>query len=326
MSTTDRYEQISQLDHEDSTFEKQEDEGAENDEVYHDLSSSAPKGCDDEDQEEDLGPVRTTRDGFQPVLAQDESEVQGEGDEGDFLAPPDKKESIDHTNIMSLDGMDIDEDETAVQRYAFYASKQQRQNQHLSQVPTSSTDDEPWMFNGIEFVQNPTKTILSISIVEKVLSARREAQRRRTERLLSMNDSCGMRVYACLSSWCDLTDRGVLLMVAIIVGFIIAYKSLDAEENRATRRNLLILGIPMILFRIFWGSVYYWVWGRRLEKRREATMRIYDGLNAETDPGLMELSGSFDDEAASSQPKQDDTNDTENTEESSEEENTPQLV
>ena len=106
--------------------------------------------------------------------------------------------------------------------------------------------------------------------------ARTQSRQKRIERLLSLQDKdsysskCNFyssRVELCLSSpWCDLLDKGFILVMIVIFIFVTAYLSLDEEEDRKARKFLLAIGIPIIVFRVVWRPLYWILWGRIQER------------------------------------------------------------
>jgi len=83
------------------------------------------------------------------------------------------------------------------------------------------------------------------------------------------------------SSWCDLLDKGFALIILFTVMFVVVYESLDEEDDRGARQLLLGLGIPLLVIRVVWRPLYWFVWGRRIERRRKNTLELYDELNGE---------------------------------------------
>lgn len=118
-----------------------------------------------------------------------------------------------------------------------------------------------------------------------------ESRRKRMEFLLALPDDdnysskchyCATKIMILLSSsWCDLLDKGSVLIVLFTLIFVVVYESLDEEEDRDARQLLLGLGIPLLVIRVVWRPLYWFVWGRRIERRRQNTLELYDELNGE---------------------------------------------
>eukprot|EP00550_Attheya_septentrionalis_P006397 CAMPEP_0198283496 /NCGR_PEP_ID=MMETSP1449-20131203/3073_1 /TAXON_ID=420275 /ORGANISM="Attheya septentrionalis, Strain CCMP2084" /LENGTH=413 /DNA_ID=CAMNT_0043980123 /DNA_START=164 /DNA_END=1405 /DNA_ORIENTATION=+ len=183
--------------------------------------------------------------------------------------------------------------------------QQQQQHQHQHQPQTVGTDESSFGIHVRDLVQ---------TVVKKARSARLESRRKRAERRLEEGTvvppfnrrfsrycgGCGGVCYCCDrywyyywqtvcgSSWCDLLDgRGVgllLVMCGICMGLV---TWLDRDHLA------LWLGVglvPMVLLRVCaWRLVYWILWGRWIEKRRQETMALYDGLNGEHGTGGTQI-------------------------------------
>uniref|UniRef100_A0A7S2A194 Uncharacterized protein n=1 Tax=Trieres chinensis TaxID=1514140 RepID=A0A7S2A194_TRICV len=127
----------------------------------------------------------------------------------------------------------------------------------------------------------------------RMREARMDRRRRRAQRMLALQDDVGQRrgllpelcrrlEMAFASPWCDLTERGAVVVIAAAAGLGLAYRLMgDAEERARAKRVLLAVGVPLIVFRLCWRLIYWAAWGRHVERRRRARMDIYDGLNGE---------------------------------------------
>eukprot|EP00978_Attheya_sp_CCMP212_P028635 scaffold99473_cov57-Attheya_sp.AAC.3 len=184
--------------------------------------------------------------------------------------------------------------------------QQQQQQQHQPQ--TVGTDESSFGIHARVLVE---------TVVEKVRSARLESRRKRAERRLeegtvvppfnrrycsrycggccggSNNNCCDRYWYyywqtVCGSSWCDLLDgRGVGLLL-VVCGIWIGLVTWLDHDHLA-----LWLGVgmvPLVLLRVCaWRLVYWILWGRWIEKRRQETMALYDGLNGEHGTGGTQI-------------------------------------
>lgn len=120
---------------------------------------------------------------------------------------------------------------------------------------------------------------------DRIKSARAEARRRRAEQLLSEEGLTGRFhltwLGQCFSNWCDMTisNQGVIVFVACVMLFVLSYRSLDEEEDAEVRQWLLLVGVPSFVIRFMWRSVWWFCWEKRLERKRQARVLVFDGLN-----------------------------------------------
>jgi hypothetical protein len=122
---------------------------------------------------------------------------------------------------------------------------------------------------------NPIMAFLR-RFLQAIKRARTQSRQKRIERLLALQDKesysskCNFyssRVELCLSSpWCDLLDKGFVIVIMVILILLIAYFSLDEEEDTKARKFLLAIGIPIIVFRVVWRPLYWILWGRIQER------------------------------------------------------------
>ena len=184
----------------------------------------------------------------------------------------DSDDRTEPTSNIHAFSFDLDEEESELQRYRLRTTSS-----------SSSRHDAASILS---------KKITMAALWQAYLEARAENRRRRAERLLAMNDSPHERLFLCVSSWCDLTDRGCLLyglLLCVWIGLCHAWK----EE----RTGLVLVGLCFFVLRLAWRPAYWCIWGRRLEQKRQETMAIYDELN-----------GSGDWHGADQQPPQEDAN------------------
>jgi len=136
-----------------------------------------------------------------------------------------------------------------------------------------------------------------IVIATKIRTARLDSKRRRAERILALSDNdvqtpLGLALThtrLCLLSWCDLMDRGFVLIIVLLVFIVCLYNVLDGERYGKEKHMLVWIGLPVVVVRVCWGPVWWYVWGRRIEKRRQERMELYDGLNGAHGTGGIEI-------------------------------------
>jgi hypothetical protein len=133
-----------------------------------------------------------------------------------------------------------------------------------------------------------TTTLLSKKLTlstlwQAYLEQRLENKRRRAEVLLAMNeDSMRERVLFIASTWTDLFDnRGVILHFIILIIWLFS-----CHLTKST--SLVVFGILCIVLRLTWRPLYWYVYGRQVEKRRKETMVLYDELNGSWSHGNEE--------------------------------------
>jgi len=160
-----------------------------------------------------------------------------------------------------------------------------RQNQHLSFDLEEEDEDDLQRYR-----LSPSTSTLSLNHGENVLSKkltfttmwqaylelRLEHRRRRAEQLLTMNeDSLRERLVFTFSAWTDLLDtRGLLLHFLLLILWLVLCHVYSKKQ-----KTIVVLGILCIILRLSWRPIYWYVWGRRQEQKRQETMAIYDGLN-----------------------------------------------
>lgn len=181
---------------------------------------------------------------YEPVQHQEELHRNDSSDEdNDFhhIGIDNSNDSDDKTaptsNIHHHLSFDLEEEEDELQRYRLPKPGSRRE------IPKNITLPSLW---------------------QMYLDARLEGRRRRAEQLLE-NDS----PFICLSSWCDLTDRGLFLYLLLFVGWIVA----------CVHHTSLLVGGLFFVLRLVLRPAYWFIWGRRIEQKRQETMAIYDELN-----------------------------------------------
>jgi hypothetical protein len=103
------------------------------------------------------------------------------------------------------------------------------------------------------------------------VEAREQTRRRRVERMLAINNDAE-RARLCLSSWCDLTDRGFHLLVGIMIVWIAICSLLH-------NALWIVWGVLIFVCRVLWPPAYWYFRGRHIARKRKQTMEIYDEVN-----------------------------------------------
>jgi len=127
---------------------------------------------------------------------------------------------------------------------------------------------------------------------ETFQTARMESRRKRAEQMLALGDEHVLdRTWISFSSWCDLTDRGTILIPFLFLTWIFITSVTPSQDLRTW---LLFMGLPAWMIRFLWHPIYWYVWGRPLQRKRQATMDLYDQLNssASQSPGGGAANGS----------------------------------
>jgi len=116
---------------------------------------------------------------------------------------------------------------------------------------------------------------LSLSIVWEVFcKARLETKRKRMERMLSLNSDLE-RFSLTVSSYCDLTDRGMPVLILILMAFnAMAFILLENPWK------WIMWGALMFSVRVLWRAAYWYIWGRQLAKKRKRTLEKYAESNS----------------------------------------------
>ena len=98
---------------------------------------------------------------------------------------------------------------------------------------------------------------------------RKQARKHHAERALILSGTRYGKLRLCCESWCDLwTNQGLLLAMILLSVWIL----LDLMHQRLSKKSyheqpwFWIFGIILIVFRIFWWPIYWFLWGRIVEK------------------------------------------------------------
>jgi hypothetical protein len=191
----------------------------------------------------------------------------------------DEDDQAEHTNALpplheqSLSAsFDLDDDDAELGRYNldFTEGTVERLRTQLSAVSTLEGSLE----NGA----------LTLSTIWEVFcKARDETRRRRMERMLSLNSDVE-RLSLTITSYCDLTDRGMpIVIIVLLVGVTLA-RILLPNPWRWTLWGFLLFSI-----RVLWRPTYWYVWGRQVASKRKRTLEKY----AESNIVTMELVPDF---------------------------------
>ena len=115
-------------------------------------------------------------------------------------------------------------------------------------------------------------------VLKMVKDFRRDQRRRRAERALS-STGIRSRVLFCLSSWCDITEKkGIILVLFIASIFILLY---NVFSDSFAKQIILSVGASALGLRLLYRPIYWLLWGRILEQRRLAALKVFDGVNGE---------------------------------------------
>lgn len=125
---------------------------------------------------------------------------------------------------------------------------------------------------------------LTLSIVWEVFcKARDETRRRRMERMLSLNSDLE-RISLTITSYCDLTDRGMPIVILVLLVGVTLTRILLPNPWRWTLWGVLLFSI-----RVLWRPTYWYMWGRQVANKRKRTLEEY----AESNAVAMELVPDF---------------------------------
>lgn len=116
---------------------------------------------------------------------------------------------------------------------------------------------------------------------------------RSTRRFLAMSEgqrtAQGWTESVCLSPWCDFTTgRGVALMFGALTLCVMVAGALGKGGHLGWGIWIGVIGIVIILIKVFWVPIHWLVVGQFMEQRRRRNMQVYDNLNGEN-PGGVEI-------------------------------------
>lgn len=104
-------------------------------------------------------------------------------------------------------------------------------------------------------------------LYHRIQDARNETKRKRLERILALPDEATLhfhkeRCALFFVTWCDLLDKGLFPLLLVLVVYIVILALLD-EEYVITKKLMLIIGIPLFIFRFSWRPLCWVVSERR---------------------------------------------------------------
>lgn len=104
-------------------------------------------------------------------------------------------------------------------------------------------------------------------LYHRIQDARNETKRKRLERILALPDEATLhfhkeRCALFFVTWCDLLDKGLFPLLLVLVVYIVILALLD-EEYVITKKLMLIIGIPLFIFRFSWRPLC-WVVSERV--------------------------------------------------------------
>ena len=85
------------------------------------------------------------------------------------------------------------------------------------------------------------------------------------------------RLVTCFENWCDLSEKGWILVVLYLLSFVTAYVCIDSnsEKKRNVRRVLLVVGILGVVIRLSLWPIYWYFWLRKIEKVSFIILYLY---------------------------------------------------
>ena len=229
------------------------------------------------------------------------------GNDDESADDPADSSPVNPFRLSLDDDDDIDNDEDDVRRYSLdfnvgtksHGKMLNNENDHdyissshefSTPVRSSLEEGTPERFDSDndDFKRFDDFTTPVRQVCHILQSARIESRRKRMERLLELPDEhsatsrchyLATRIVICFSSaYCDLIDKGFILVIVAVVIFVVVYQSLDEKEDRTARKLLLGVGVPIIIFRVGWRPLYWFVWGRIVEE--VSVPVLHDGLFA----------------------------------------------
>ena len=173
--------------------------------------------------------------------------------------------------------VDDDSDEEGLSRYTFEIDHDSFSHAYDSLHSSIRHDNH----NANNNASPSTKSLLSSLKLSNLLQThRQQLRRRRAERAISAPSNIRGRIMLVVSPFCDITERkGMLLIVLLMLLFVLLYYSLSF--NAFYQNVIWKAGLVVLVVRILHRPMYWLIWGRVVEQRRLAAMRVYDGLNGE---------------------------------------------
>ena len=206
----------------------------------------------------------------------------------------DSEKILSNVNPFSIDDGDDDDDfeDGIARRYAFEVSGRISgdSRHHIDDGYKYSGGSINGIGNGLENdvdAESPTNSMLRLIrkssdprlMLIMVKNFQKEARRRRAERALSANSDFKSRMIMCVASWCDITERkGIILVLGVATLFIALY---FLTKSSYARQIIIGVGMSGFFLRLLYRPIYWLLWGRILEQRRLAALKVFDGLNGE---------------------------------------------
>lgn len=202
---------------------------------------------------EDLSFTWRPKPKFKP-LAQEEvlEDESDEIDDDDRTTPTDNRETP-----LSRTNSEVWDEEEDLQRY---------------QLDFSNTSMEQRLRASTTLDDSIQQGQITIRMLYKVFcETQAETRRLRLEKLLSASTDRD-KFWINLYSWCDIYDRGAMLLVSITGLWLLI----------ATLLHQIVWSVLAVLFfcaRISAKPIYWYMWGRHIARKRKVTIEIYEELN-----------------------------------------------
>jgi hypothetical protein len=120
---------------------------------------------------------------------------------------------------------------------------------------------------------------LSLDIIlQTIRQTRQEVKRRRMEQLLSTNRDTE-RLWIQSKSYCDLYDQGCGVLAVTATVWIVVTVLLH-------KHVALVLGILFVLARLAAKPLYWYIWGRHVQRKRQVTMELFKERNHVNQSGI----------------------------------------
>jgi hypothetical protein len=178
---------------------------------------------------------------------------------------------IMYSSSFNLDD-DEDDDDADLKRYNLDFSGSSTPNTNTSNMLSISMHDGSLAASQLSS-DNMTPNSLHKYLWFSFQSLRQKARQRRAQRLLQQSErNCRQTLYLCVMTYCDATDRGILLVASIVVLWSLLIWNIQSHKT-----VFAMTGIVLFLVRV--GARPGWEWYAMRRRERRQRVHTADELN-----------------------------------------------
>jgi hypothetical protein len=201
---------------------------------------------------------------FHPVAQQDEADEEDQGEQGLGLGrdPPNacatqiRVKSSPASSHHGSEGF-LDDDMDDLSRY---------------QLDFSDTSMARNLRESTSLEESVARGQINLALLQQAYhQTQLETRRKRVDQLLSVTTE-SEKLWISISSWCDIYDRGLCLLI-VLTGMWLSLTTLLKQPLWTT------LGVLFFVMRLAAKPLYWYLQGRHIARKRKVTMQIYEEVN-----------------------------------------------